>query len=66
MFYIYLCKAQGCARSTDEGRTGSNCLEPSHWWGPVFPLTSINEREETASTRQIGRGRRETNTVCRR
>lgn len=57
MFYIYLCQVQGRAQSADEGRTGSNCLEESHRWGPAFPLTSINEREKMPSARQIGRTR---------
>lgn len=54
-FYIYLCQVQGRAQSTDEGQTGSNCLEDSHEGGgcPAFPLTSINEMEKMASARQI-------------
>lgn len=55
LLYIYLCQVQGRAQSADEGRTGSTCLEKSHWWGPAFPLTSINEREKMPSTRQSGR-----------
>lgn len=61
---IYLFPVQGHAQRTNEGQLVSNCLDESYWGGPTFPLTSNNETEEMASVHQIGKGRRETNTVC--